>query len=69
MGLRLDLQRVTLQPTETRTVTFPLAASALHYWDPVSHRWTIDNGPVVVEAGASSADIRLTTALVVTGQR
>ena len=44
-------------------------ASALQYWDVVSHCWTIENGPVVVEAGASSADIRLTTTLVVTGQR
>jgi beta-glucosidase len=62
-------RRVTLRPTETRTVTFPLAASALRYWDPDAHRWTIENGPVVVEAGASSADIRLTTTLVVTGER
>ncbi|PYP09595.1 MAG: glucan 1,4-alpha-glucosidase [Gemmatimonadetes bacterium] len=62
-------RRVTLQPAETRTVTFPLAAAALRYWDPGGHRWGIENGPVVVEAGASSADIRLTTTLVVTGQR
>jgi len=62
-------RRVTLQPTETRTVTFPLAAAALRYWDPVGHRWAIENGPVVVESGASSADIRLTTTLIVTGQR
>ena len=62
-------RRVTLQPTEKRTVTFPLAGAALRYWDPGGHRWGIENGPVVVEAGASSADIRLTTTLVVTGQR
>jgi beta-glucosidase len=62
-------RRVTLQPAETRTVTFPLAASALRYWDPGGHRWAIENGPVVVEADASSADIRLTTTLLVTGQR
>ncbi len=62
-------RRVTLQPTETRTVTFPLAAAELRYWDPVGHRWAIENGPVVVEAGASAADIRLTSTLVVTGHR
>ena len=58
-------RRVTLQPNETRTVTFPLAASALRYWDQGAHRWAIENGPVVVEAGASSGDIRLTSTLVV----
>ncbi|MGE5801730.1 MAG: fibronectin type III-like domain-contianing protein, partial [Gemmatimonadota bacterium] len=62
-------RRVTLQPRETRTVTFPLAAAAVRYWDPDAHRWTIEHGPVAVEAGASSADIRLTTTIVVTGKR
>jgi beta-glucosidase len=52
-------QRVTLQPGETRTVSFPIAARALAYWDPAAHRWALEREPVVLEVGASSADIRL----------
>ena len=52
-----------------RTVTFPLAASALRYWDPGAHRWTVENGPVVVEVDASSADLRARRTLTVRGQR
>lgn len=62
-------RRVPLAPGETRTVTFPLAASALRYWDPGAHRWAVENGPVVVEVGASSADLRAQRTLTVTGQR
>ena len=69
---RLDLRgfrRVTLQPGETRTVTFPLAGRALAYWDRDAHRWAGENRPVVVEVGASSADIRLDKTITVAGQR
>jgi len=68
---RRDLRgfrRVTLRPHETRTVTFALAPSALRYWDPDADRWVVENTPVAVEIGASSADIRLTQTLTVTGQ-
>ncbi len=60
---------MTLGPGETRTVTFPLAARALAYWDPDAHRWMVENGPVVVELGASSADIRLEEELTVASRR
>ncbi len=62
-------RRVPLGPGETRTVTFPLAASALRYWDAGAHRWAVENGPVVVEVGASSADLRLNRTVTVTDQR
>lgn len=68
---RRDLRgfrRVTLQPGETRMVEFSLAGPALGYWDPDGDRWVVENGPVVVEVGASSADIRLTKTLTVAGQ-
>jgi beta-glucosidase len=61
-------RRVTLQPGETRTVTFPLAGRALAYWEPDAHRWVVENGPAVVEVGASSADIRLEKTVMVAGQ-
>ena len=69
---RRDLRgfrRVTLGPGESRTITFPLTASAFRYWDADAHRWTVENGPVVVEVGASSGDIRLERGVAVAGQR
>jgi beta-glucosidase len=69
---RRDLRgfrRVSLEPGKTRTVTFSLPASALRYWDPDRHSWAVENGPVVVEIGASSADIRLERTVTVAGQR
>jgi len=69
---RKDLRgfrRVTLRPGETRTVEFPLAAAALAYWDPDADRWTVEDGPVQLEVGASSADIRLTMGIAVVGGR
>jgi beta-glucosidase len=52
-------QRVTLKPGETRTVQFPLAALSLAYWNPETHAWVVENEPISLEIGASSADIRL----------
>jgi len=69
---RRDLRgfrRVTLGPGESRTITFPLTASAFRYWDADAHRWAVENGPVVVEVGASSGDIRLERGVAVAGQR
>ncbi len=69
---RRDLRgfrRVTLGPGESRTITFPLTASAFRYWDADAHRWALENGPVVVEVGASSGDIRQERGLAVAGQR
>jgi beta-glucosidase len=60
--------RVTLAPGETRTVRLPLAARDLAYWDDARHRWSAERGPVVLEVGASSADIRSTRTVRVTGE-
>jgi len=68
---RRDLRgyrRVTLEPGETRRVTFSLSAPALRYWNADLHRWTVENGPVVVEIGASSADNRLQRTITVAAQ-
>jgi beta-glucosidase len=62
-------RRVTLRPHETRTVRFPLAASDLAYWSTDTHDWATENEPVLLEVGASSADIRLETTITVAGQR
>jgi len=60
-------QRVTLQPRETRTVEFSLPASSLAYWSPETHSWVVENEPVLLEVGASSADIRLQKTVTITG--
>jgi len=69
---RRDLRgfrRVRLGPGASRTITFPLTAAAFRYWDADAHHWAVENGPVVVEAGASSGDIRLERGVAVAGQR
>jgi beta-glucosidase len=57
----LDLRgfaRVALEPGESKTVTFELAASQLAYWGEGG--WIVEPGAVEVLVGASSDDIRLT---------
>jgi len=69
---RMDLrgfQRVALQPGETKTVEFSLAASSLAYWDPEAHHWVVENEPILLQVGASSADIRLESTVEITGAR
>ncbi len=51
-------ERVALQPGETRTVTLPLLAKSLAYWDSTSHGWVVEQEPIRLRVGASSADIR-----------
>jgi beta-glucosidase len=59
-------QRVSLAPGETRTVTLPLAASDLGYWDPARHTWVVEPGPVQLMVGRSSADGDLTLRQTIT---
>jgi beta-glucosidase len=51
--------RVTLQPGETRALTFTLDESALAFFDPVKADWVAEKGAFEVLVGASSRDIRL----------
>jgi beta-glucosidase len=62
-------QRVMLNPGETRTVQFPLAASSLAYWNTDTHGWVVENEPISLQVGASSADIRLEKKINITGRR
>jgi beta-glucosidase len=61
-------RRITLKPRETRVVRFPLTAAELAYWNTATHGWTTENEPVLLEVGASSADIRLEKTITVAGQ-
>ncbi|HEY0661495.1 MAG TPA: glycoside hydrolase family 3 C-terminal domain-containing protein [Lysobacter sp.] len=54
------IARVSLQPGETRTVTFTFTpAQDLRHYDAERHRYAVDAGAYEVQLGASSADIRL----------
>jgi beta-glucosidase len=44
---------------ESRRIEFKLKASDLAYWDTSAGQWTVESGSVNIQAGASSADIRL----------
>jgi beta-glucosidase len=52
-------QRVTLQPGETKTVTFNLSATKLAFWDEQTHGFLVEPGAFDVMVGASSADLRV----------
>ena len=51
-------ERITLQPGETRTITFTLTPQDLGLWDANMH-FTVEPGQFDVLVGASSTDIRL----------
>jgi beta-glucosidase len=54
-------QRVTLQPSETKTVQIPLKASTLAWWDEKLLGFRVEAEPLTVAVGDSSADIQLST--------
>jgi beta-glucosidase len=52
-------KRVALQPGETKTVSLPLRAGALAYWDSARGAFQVEPDQVNVRIGSSSADIKL----------
>ena len=55
------VERITLQPGETTSVSFAIAPSRdLRHYDVDRDGYAIDPGPYEVQVGASSTDIRLT---------
>jgi len=58
-------RRIHLQPGETKTVEFPLAAKDVAYWDADADKWVVEAKPVRIEVGASSGDIRVQQVLPV----
>ncbi|HXE80660.1 MAG TPA: glycoside hydrolase family 3 C-terminal domain-containing protein, partial [Vicinamibacterales bacterium] len=58
---RMELKgfaRVSIEPGQTRTVSIPLPASRLAYWDTARQSFSVEPGTVILLIGASSADIR-----------
>jgi beta-glucosidase len=59
-------ERVHLGPGETKTISLPLTAKALAYWDEKANQFVTEPDQVEVRIGSSSADIRLRQTLSVT---
>jgi beta-glucosidase len=51
-------KRITLAPNETQTVSIPLKAEQLAYWNTQSKKFVVERDQVQVLVGSSSADIR-----------
>jgi len=60
--------RVTLNPGDTRTVSFSMPVSELSFWDVRSSQFVVENGAVEILVGASSQDIRLSGQVQVSGE-
>ena len=56
-------EKVYLEPGETKQVEFVLDSEAFAYYDMDLHRFTVEPGVFNILLGASSRDIRLTTAV------
>lgn len=52
-------QRVNLKAGERKTVTIPLSAQRLAYWDISKNDWQVERDSIEIRLGASSTDIRL----------
>jgi beta-glucosidase len=58
--------RVNIPRGKTRTVSVPLKAESLAYWDASQNKFVVEPESVEILAGASSADIRLRKTISVT---
>ena len=61
-------EKVALQPGESKTVAFELGGRAFAFFDEKTHGWRVPDGKFVVEAGASSRDLRLFAEVMVHGR-
>ncbi|RVX47313.1 beta-glucosidase [Nonomuraea polychroma] len=61
-------QRITLNPGETRTVTFQLKKQDLAAWDYTRNKWVVENATHDVLVGSASDRIRQATTLRVSGE-
>ncbi len=61
--------KIALAPGETGTVSVTLDRRAFAYWDESKHDWHVEAGRYVVEAAASSRDIRLSAPVEAAGEK
>jgi beta-glucosidase len=58
-------RRVSLDPGQTKRVTFALRVSDLKYWDMTSNSWQVESGPVQIMVGPSSTNLPLKDTMTV----
>ena len=58
-------QRISLNPGQTRTVTFELPREKLSFYDEKLHAFVVNPGAFEIMVGAASDDIRLTSRIAV----
>ena len=66
---RLDLRgyrRITLDPGQSRRVSFTLSGASLAWWDSTAQRWTVEQDRVRLQVGGSSDADRAHTTISVT---
>jgi len=51
-------ERVHVTRGQTKTVQIPLKAESLAYWDDAKHGFVVEEEPVLIMVGGSSADVR-----------
>ena len=59
-------QRISLKAGESRTVSLPLAATDLAYWQESTHTFTVEPDSVEISVGGSSDNLPLRTTIQVT---
>ena len=52
-------QKISLLPSETKTVRFTLDKEALAFYDPALKKWVAEPGKFEIQVGSSSRDIRV----------
>ena len=57
--------RVSLDPGQTKRITFPVRVADLKYWDSGTNSWQVESGPVAIMVGPSSADLPLKDTMIV----
>ena len=61
-------ERVSLEPGQTRTVSFVLQPADLAHWDVTRGRWVVETSPEDLMVGTASDDIRARATLDVHGE-
>ncbi len=61
-------RRISLQPGETKTISLPLKASALAYWNQERGTFEVEADQIEIRVGSSSADIKLKQSIPVGAQ-
>ena len=63
------IEKIYLNPGETKTVCFTLDARAFAYWNTRIHDWFVESGCYGIQIGKSSRDIVLCKEVQVTGSK